>query len=296
MSAPVSGRVLEALATHVREHLFTPSSIASASGRRLGAEVELIPVRSGTRRVCPLEECEPDAPSLMRFLRIYGARHQWVEQRSAKGVPLFRLPDGGSLTFEPGGQIEYSTAPCRSASALIERLQATVLPLRAAAHDQGIDFVSLGIDPHNPVDRAPLQLRVERYCRMADYFATLGAAGARMMRQTAAVQLTLDFEDELPLRWRVLNAAAPYVVAMFANSPLYGGAPTGHLSYRAHTWRELDPCRTGVIDCDGDAVARYVEFALRAPAVMLGPREGEYLPFGEWISRVALSEAHWPVL
>ena len=39
-----------------------------------------------------------------------------------------------------------------------------------------------------------------------------------MMRQTAAFQVSIDFDDEPWLRWRVLNAAAPYVVAIFANS------------------------------------------------------------------------------
>ena len=67
-----------------------------------------------------------------------------------------------------------------------------------------------------------------------------------MMRQTAAFQISVDFDDEPWLRWRVLNAAAPYVVAIFANSPIYAGEPTGHQSTRADVWRNLDPVRTGI--------------------------------------------------
>ena len=67
-----------------------------------------------------------------------------------------------------------------------------------------------------------------------------------MMRQSAAFQIGLDLDDEPWLRWRVLNAAAPYVTAIFANSPLYDGEPTGHRSTRAAVWRALDPARTGL--------------------------------------------------
>ena len=62
-----------------------------------------------------------------------------------------------------------------------------------------------------------------------------------MMRQTAAFQVSLDFDDEPRLRWRLLNAVAPYVTAIFANSPVYEGLATGHQSFRAQVWRRLDP-------------------------------------------------------
>ena len=67
-----------------------------------------------------------------------------------------------------------------------------------------------------------------------------------MMRQTAAFQVALDLDDEPWLRWRVLNAAAPYVVAIFANSAIYAAADTGCASARAQVWRALDPARTGL--------------------------------------------------
>ena len=107
---------------------------------------------------------------------------------------------------------------------------------------------------------------------MADYLARRGPAGARMMRQTASFQVNLDFDDEPWLRWRVLNAAAPYVVAMFANSSVYAGADTGCVSARAQVWRALDP------DAHRPSLERrrrsttYLDFALGAPALLLPTR------------------------
>ena len=91
----------------------------------------------------------------------------------------------------------------------------------------------MGIDPTGDIDAAPLLLSTKRYERMAAYLGRRGPAGARMMRQTAAFQVALDFDDEPWLRWRVLNAAAPYVVAVFANSSVYDGVETGCPSTRA---------------------------------------------------------------
>lgn len=272
-----------ALETDLAVHAFAAPAGASLTPRRVGAEVELIPLDSATGRRCPLES---DAvPGTLPFLRRFGARQGWREVTTAKGTPSFELPGGGTLTFEPGGQLEYGTPPCRSPSALLALLRAVVLPLRAAAAGEGIELLAAGLDPSNPADGAPLLLHTPRYSRMAEYLADIGPAGARMMRQTAAFQVSLDLDDEPLRRWTVLNAAAPYVIAIFANSPVYDGAPTGCRSARAEVWRTLDPSRTGLPWDGRDPVGRYCDFALRAPAILLPRVDGTPLPFGEWLRR-----------
>jgi glutamate--cysteine ligase len=272
------------------------STFASAAGssltpRRLGAEVEFIPVEAQTGRRCPITGDE--ALATLPFLRRYGSRQGWRESLTPKGTPCFGLPVGGTLTFEPGGQLEYSSPPCRSASALLALLRAVVLPLQAAAAGEGIDLLSVGIDPLNPIKRAPLLLHAKRYARMAEYLELRGSAGARMMRQTAAFQVSLDFDDELWLRWRVLNAAAPYIVAIFANSPVYAGKRTGYQSTRAQVWRTLDPSRTGIIYDERDPIGAYLDFALGAPAILYPTVQGEHRPFGEWLTRAQPTEYEW---
>jgi glutamate--cysteine ligase len=172
-------------------------------------------------------------------------------------------------------------------------LRDVVLPLRAAAASEGIDLLALGIDPLNSVERSPLLIRAKRYERMATYFASLGPAGARMMRQTASIQVNLDFDDEPWLRWRMLNAASPYMTAIFANSPLYGGEQTGFQSVRAAVWRQVDPSRTGIVYDEGRAVEAYLEFALSAPSILLPTLQGEYRSFGEWITLASPTLDEW---
>lgn len=279
------------LADDLRARAFSGSG--AAAGRRVGAEIELIPVERDTRRICTVA---PEAArSSLALVRSVAAMDGWTEHASAKGAPVFAPPDGGTVTFEPGGQLEYSSAPCASASDLVDRLQGVAATLMSAADQADMELLSVGIDPVNAVEQVPLAVRGERYERMARHFASLGPFGARMMRQTASMQVNLDMGDEPWRQWRMLNALAPYLVAIFANSPVYAGHPTGHRSFRAHCWRTLDPARTGLPYADGDPVERYLDFALGAKAFLHGEEPSTPRPFGELIASGDATLADWNV-
>ncbi|MBA2458148.1 MAG: hypothetical protein H0V43_04225, partial [Gemmatimonadales bacterium] len=124
-----------ALAADLAAHAFSAPARASLTPRRIGAEVELIPVESATRQRCPIEPGTGIAT--LPFLRRFGGRQGWRETCTAKGTPCFELPSGGTITFEPGGQIEYSSPPCRTPSALLALLRGVIPPLRAAASGEG---------------------------------------------------------------------------------------------------------------------------------------------------------------
>ncbi|MGN6393512.1 MAG: glutamate-cysteine ligase family protein [Gemmatimonadales bacterium] len=280
-----------ALAADLATGAFGAPARASLTPRRIGAEAEFLPVETATGRRCPIED--DGLPATLPFLRRFGRRQGWTETRTAKGTPCFGLPDGGTLTFEPGGQLEYSAPPCPSPSALLGLLRSIVLPLRAAAAADGITLLAVGIDPYNVIDGAPLLLRTKRYQRMADYLATRGPTGAMMMRQTAAFQVALDLDDEPWQRWRVLNSAAPYTVAIFANSAVYAGKRTECASARAHVWRTLDPARTGLPWSASAPVEAYLDFALAAPALLRPTVDGEYLAFETWVERGEASAEDW---
>jgi glutamate--cysteine ligase len=256
---------------------------------RIGAEVELIPVSADTGAQVPVVSA--DGPSTLPLLRRFGARHGWKEQPSAYGVPQFDLPDGGVISYEPGGQIELSAAAFGSARGLIDSLRGTVLPLMDAARDAGIQLLSLGVEPRGGIEDVDLQLPGARYVRLTRFLESIGTGGTRMMRQTAAIQVSVDLGAEPLLAWRVLNGMAPYVTAIFANSPVYRGEPTGHRSWRARIWRELDGGRTGCFAC-ADPVAEYLDFALAAPAILLG-EEGDSRPFAEWNARGCVGPDEW---
>lgn len=282
-------RATDPLAVDLERHAFHPKLQRPLRG--IGAEVEVIPVDAESGAVCRFES--ESGRSSLAFLRDFGASRDWVETRHSSGAWMFRLPDGGTLTPEPGGQLEYSSPRCRSITELMPRMASAMQPLVRAASDAGITMLPTGIDPLNDLAQVPLQLSAPRYRKMTAYFEARGGTGVRMMRQTAAIQVNLDFLEEPTLRWTVLNALAPYLTAIFANSPIYRGLPTGCQSYRAETWRNTDRSRTGLLAQSADPVGEYLQFALNAPAMLLPLDGGAYRPFSWWWTQGGASLDDW---
>jgi glutamate--cysteine ligase len=260
------------LAADVASRLFAPSSPA----RTIGAELELIPVDASTK--APARIGEGGRSSLIALVRNAAAAGRWREISGGADAPSWNMPDGSRLSFEPGGQIEISTAPNDSCSALIGSLQASVAILHHAMEGR-VDLLSVGVDPYNGIEAVPLQLHSDRYTRMTRYLAARGEFGIRMMRQTAALQISVEHGTRPFERWKLLNAVAPYLLALFANSSRYAGADTGHASYRAHFWRELDASRTGIPFAEAAPAARYTAFALDAGAIAAENGSGEFHSF-----------------
>jgi glutamate--cysteine ligase len=280
----VSGLTEADLAAELRENAFRPGP----APRRIGAEIELLPVVAATHRMAPVA-ADP-APSTLPILRRCAAEHGWSEG-SRGGAPTFLTPDGTLVSYEPGGQIELSSPPCATIAELASGLRRISAQIADAARPAGILLLSMGMHPTASVDDVPLQLGSERYRRMDRYFRRIGPAGARMMRLTCACQVNLDWGAEPERAVRVLNAAAPLLVAIFANSPRRAGAVAPAQSQRSLTWQALDPGRTGVLT--GDPVESYLRFALAAGSVLLGEEEDEPLPFRSWVERGVATIDDW---
>jgi glutamate--cysteine ligase len=271
----------------VQQRLFAP--IRSANPHAIGLELELIPVHKTTRtRALATNDARA---STAEVLSLIGRREGWHEQSNGSDPSSWKLADGAYISFEPGGQIEISTAPKPTASEGIDSTQRLVKMLRDAMSSAGIELLARGVDPFNAIDAVPLQLQRERYAGMTRYFDSIGPSGVQMMRQTAALQINLERGEDPKSRWRLLNSLAPIVIALFANSRQYARKPTGWASYRAHLWRTLDPSRTGIIYEEAGHIERYLRFALDAIA-MRGGGPG-YRAFREWIGEPAINRDDW---
>ncbi len=200
------------------------------------------------------------------------------------------LPGGGAITYEPGGQLELSSA----AGTLGETLRRTCTDaalLRDALGRAGLAPVGLGLDPVRPRRRV---VDTPRYEAMEAYFDTGGPAGRTMMCGTAALQISLDTgaPDDVETRWARAHHLGPLLLAAFANSPLLEGRPSGWRSSRWGAWNRIDPGRTAPVYCadrPGTAGDQWAQYALDA-GVMLILGDGheaepvlEALTFGQWI-------------
>lgn len=245
----------------------------------VGAELELIPF-AGEGSPVPIEAAA--GIQSLPVIRSAAKHARWTEIPAEGDPPSWSMRDGGRVSFEPGGQIELSSAKSGSASELIRDLRCASELLASFFEREELVLEAVGVDPYNDIVDVGLQLHRPRYERMARYFDSIGDSGARMMRQTASLQINVESGPKPYERWALLNALAPYVTAIFASSAVYAGEATSHRSYRAHLWRTLDATRTGMpVDTDNAANA-YLGFALGAGAIMRGTGE-PYSSFSEWI-------------
>jgi glutamate--cysteine ligase len=254
-------------------------------------ELELIPIHiSSHRRALATGD---DSVSTADVLSRLGAREGWLEQSIAGDPPSWTAKDGARISFEPGGQIEISSAPQPTASGVIDTAQNHVAILRDAMSEEGIELLARGVDPYNDIDSVPLQLHRDRYTDMTRYFDSVGPSGVQMMRQTAALQINLERGEDPKSRWRLLNALAPIMVALFANSRDYAGKRTEWASYRAQLWRTLDRSRTGIIYDEEAYVERYLKFALDAVSMRREGPNGKYRPFRELMRDSSVTREDW---
>jgi glutamate--cysteine ligase len=221
-----------------------------------------------------LDPLSPDPPTPER-----PAPDRPAPDRPAPDRPVLeRLPAGGTLTLEPGGQLEISSAPAATTAALHAAVTADRAHLTALLDDAGLRLGEHGIDPH----RAPRRLLdTPRYGAMERAFDVRGRHGRIMMCSTAGLQVCLDAgtPDDLPLRWRTVHAVGPPLLALFANSREHAGRDTGLASARMAAWWGMDPRLThppgGPPD---DPAAGWARYALDAPLLAVRRHGGRWDP------------------
>ncbi|WP_237707949.1 glutamate-cysteine ligase family protein [Hoyosella subflava] len=252
----------------ISEHTITP-----AADFTVGAELEWLVVRNS------LPAHRVSVGEISRALGVY------APNGNGRSAPF---PCGSTLTLEPGGQVELSSAPAPSASAVIDALTTDSTVLRACLAHESLELVSAAAD----TVRAPRRiLDAPRYRAMERAFDRHGPAGRVMMTNTAAAQVCVSAGtsmEDAAQRWSMLNEAGPALLAAFASSPrVAGGMPGRWESQRMRSWFALDPQRTALPAGCG-ATDEYARWALTVP-LMCVRRNGDCwdappgLTLGDWI-------------
>jgi len=240
----------------------------------IGAESEKLVIVRDSGEAAPVAEIQV----LMETL---AGRGTWREVRE-DGHLLALFGEHSSVTLEPGGQIELSGRLCSNIHCCASDLGDHIRQVRAAADPLGLMFLGLGAQPFTPLE-AIAWLPKRRYGIMGPYMERTGRLGQAMMKQTAGIQINLDFSDEADCidKLRAAQYLSPLLYALFANSPVMDGRPTGCLSTRGEIWAHTDPDRTGLIHSlfePGAGFATYVEYTLDVPMYFI-LRDGHFVDF-----------------
>ncbi len=238
----------------------------------IGAEMEKLVIDAETGEAASFQRIE----ALLEGLASLGV---WQPVRE-KGRLIGLQGEKSSVTLEPGGQLELSGALCADLYCCRRDFCGHVSAILQAAKPLGLLFLGLGVQPFSSLQDISW-LPKTRYDIMGAYMQRVGDMGHNMMKQSAGLQVNLDFSDEADCidKLQVAQMLAPLFYALFANSPLLDGRPSGYLSTRGEIWSRTDRDRTGLIPGsfdEGTTLDCYVEYALDVPMYFIH-RQGQYL-------------------
>ena len=246
------------------------------SAFRIGTEHEKFAYRLSDLTPPPYEG--PDG--IGALLSGLASRFDWRPVRESGRIIALTDGTGGSITLEPGGQVELSGAPLETIHQTCAEVNTHLAQVKAINQELGLGMIGLGFQPKWRREDIPWMPK-GRYAVMKRYMPTVGSLGLDMMTRTCTVQVNLDFDTEADMvkKFRVSLALQPIATALFANSPFTEGRPNGFLSYRSHVWTDTDPDRTGDLPFvfeDGFGFERYVDYLLDVPMYFVY-RDGHYV-------------------
>ncbi len=181
--------------------------------------------------------------------------------------------DGGSVSLEPGGQLELSGAPLSNLHQTCAETGRHLRHMRAVSSALGVGMLGIGFQPKWRRDDISWMPK-GRYQIMRNHMPKVGTMGLDMMLRSCTVQVNLDYADEADMRrkFRTSLALQPIATALFANSPFKDGKPSGWLSGRAHVWTDTDNARCGVPSCVFDphfGYEQWIDYILDVPMYFL---------------------------
>jgi glutamate--cysteine ligase len=279
-------------------HAFFHAAAKAPEDFRVGAEFEKFAVEPMTGRALTYDE----PGGIRSILTALAERFDWQPHFNESGhlTGLFR--DGATVSLEPGGQVELSTAPAVHVGQIAATFRKHIHELRSVSDPRRVAWLAAGVTPLCPVEAIPLMPRV-RHQIMARYLPERSPTALSMMKATASTQCSFDYADEEDAARKFTTALklGPIVNALWGNAPLHGGQRTGHVSYRGHIWRHMDPDRSGLLTdllADGFTLERWVTYLLDVP-MMFTHVDGRYRAVGRRTFRdfqATGQDGHFPTL
>jgi glutamate--cysteine ligase len=247
-----------------REDLCTPfhRGVKKPADFRTGIELEYFLVHRDTLGMVTYDEPFGLKWVLEQLLAL-GWRSVW-ENETLIGATL----EGQKVSIEPGGGLEYASAPMVSTlgiEVIVRKFLAELCPL---LRSRGLGLLAAGSHPFETPDSVPLVPK-SRYAVMYDYMPRVGTHGRRMMKLTASTQVAIDFSSEADAmrKLRVATQLTPFLMALAANSPMVE-AGKSYRCYRGHVWHHTDAARSGVrplVFRQWSRFEDYVDWALDVP-------------------------------
>jgi glutamate--cysteine ligase len=243
--------------------------------RTVGREAEFPVVRADTGELVELVGLMPrilerisEAVDASPIVDEYGAAQRLC---GARGDRWACFIEGGR------GTVEVTAGPARSMLELAEIMQPVLAALHEALEGEGAALLGYGIQPLTAHDRSTILPRA-RYYALAD---VLGDEPFSAWSITAADQAHVAVSRaEVATVVNALHAATPFVIALTANSSVFGGRSSAVRSGREHLMDRSGDERHGMTPTLLRGLDDYVDLLLDQPMLFLRDADGHPRAFG----------------
>ena len=203
---------------------------SSKNDLKFGLEYERLSLDKNSFKNAPYERIE-------KIIKTFANVKGWGLLYDDKTL-IGTMGEGSSISLEPGCQIELSLKPCSAICEIEKHTKEICNLLDRIAKFYDVEFLPAGISPFFTYQNIEI-LKKKRYEIMAGYLPYFGKFAPVMMRETAGVQLNIDYKSESDAieKIKMLNFIAPYLTGFFANSPVRNNKITNYKSFRALAWK-----------------------------------------------------------
>lgn len=181
--------------------------------------------------------------------------------------------DKYSVTLEPAAQLEISINPCRTVQQLAEVYHEFTKVLDAVISKEGLRIECYGYNQYEKAADLCL-IPKKRYEYMDRYFEKTGTCGKNMMRATASVQVSLDYENEKDAvrKYQLACILSPVLALLMDNTRVFEGEKAQMHLVRTYIWNNVDSDRCtlmkGCLDKEFD-FRKYAEYIMDIPAILV---------------------------
>ena len=210
------------------------------SEHKLGVEIEHFIVHKDTLEAVSYYESGGVEDILEEMLR-FG----W-EPVFEDGHLMSLNKNGMIVTLEPGAQIEVSMQP----EVKIKNIEKSYLDFAkdiiSIVENRNMALINLGYQPVTRI-RDIKMIPKKRYKYMYDYFKNTGKYAHNMMKATASIQVSIDYENEQDYmtKNKVANYLSALIYYIFDNAPFFEGEVCKKAAFRSIIWNNCDDNRCG---------------------------------------------------
>lgn len=208
--------------------------------------------------------------------------------------PMGMILPNGHISLEPGSQFEVSLNPVKNISEIRKMLDEYNAETAEIADKFGICFLGSGIQPVSVYENIKI-IPKKRYSYMTEYLPKKARLPFVMMRETAGIQVGMDYssEEDAMSKFSTAIKLSPIVSAMFANSPVRNLRLSGSKSFRAYSWLNTDEERCGLVSeklfHNDFSFDDYVDILFKIPMIFI-QKGNKYiatgnLTFGEYFEK-----------